>query len=56
MVDIMKEFNSLNELLNSKEFEEFMQELEDSGWFEEQQDKAVESENLADTGRFSDFN
>ncbi len=52
----MKEFNSLNDLLNSDEFNAYMKELEDSGWFEEQQEKVDESESLADTGRFPDFN
>lgn len=45
------EYNTLDELLDSKEFKDFMDELEDDGFFDQFEDEK-DGNTLADTGRY----
>lgn len=45
------EYNTLDELLDSKEFKDFMDELEDEGFFDQFEDEE-DGNTLADTGRY----
>lgn len=44
-------YNTLDELLDSKEFKDFMDELEDDGFFDQFEDEK-DGNTLADTGRY----
>lgn len=45
------EYNTLDELLDSQEFKDLMDELENDGFFDQFEDEA-DGNTLADTGRF----
>lgn len=45
------EYNTLDELLDSKEFKNFMDELENDGFFDQFKDEE-DGNTLADTGRY----
>lgn len=49
-------YKTLDELLDSKEFKDFMDELENDGFFDQFEDEEDEEDGniLADTGRYSE--
>lgn len=47
------EYNTLDELLDSQEFKDFMDELDQDGYFDENEE---DGNTLADTGRYPDMN
>lgn len=49
------EYNTLDELLDSQEFKDLMDELENDGFFDQFEDEGDEDgDTLAETGRFPD--
>lgn len=50
------EHNTLDELLDSQEFKDLMDELDQEGYFDDWDENEGDGNTLADTGRYPDMN